>query len=231
MGLAALGLSNATLQAFAAALQGMVMAGIVSALASYSPASPGGKVSRLYFLHLRFACGVAGDSDLPPIWDVVALGRGKAEGLATLNQALTRGLPSCQRLLEGGDALQRLPPISRPSEEHLTDKTLPGPSVLWGGGVTPWLTIQGTVEASTRGGADASLLAQQLDRCLASADSLQTAARVRLATIPLAEEALRDLGTLSLVSLHLFSAGRRHSYAVVELLRIIKSLEELRTEV
>ena len=63
------------------------------------------------------------------------------------------------------------------------------------------------------------------------ANSLRTAARVRLATIPLAEEALRDLGTFSLVSLHLFSAGGWHLYAVPELLRIIERLEELHTEV
>ena len=88
MGLAALGLPDATLQAFTAALQGVVTAGVVSALLSPSPAAPGGKMARLSLLHLRFAYGVAGDSDLPPLWEVVALGRGKTEGLATLNQAL-----------------------------------------------------------------------------------------------------------------------------------------------
>ena len=74
MGITALGLSDAHLQAFTAALQGVVTAGVVSSLPSPSPAAPGGRVDRLSFLHLRFACGVAGDSDLPPIWDVVALG-------------------------------------------------------------------------------------------------------------------------------------------------------------
>ena len=93
------------------------------------------------------------------------------------------------------------------------------------------MTWQGTVEASTRGGADASLLAQQLDGRLASADSLRTAARVRLAAIPSAEEALRDLGTFAFVASHLFSAGGRHSSAVAELLRLIEILEELHTEV
>ena len=76
-----------------------------------------------------------------------------------------------------------------------------------GGGVTPWLTRQGLVEASTRGGADASLLAQQLDGRLASADSLRMAARICLAVIPSADEALRDLGTFAFVASHLFSAG------------------------
>ena len=57
------------------------------------------------------------------------------------------------------------------------------------------------------------------------------AARVRLAAIPSAEEALRDLGTFAFVASHLFSVGGRHSSAVAELLRIIKRLEELHTEV
>ena len=61
-----------------------------------------------------------------------------------------------------------------------------------GGGFTPWLTRQGSVEASTRGGADASLLAQQLDGRLASAELLRMAARVCLAVITSADEALRD---------------------------------------
>ena len=71
MGLAALGLFDSTLQAFAAALQGVVTAGIVSELPYPSPAAPGGYVACLSLLHLRFACGVEGGSDLPPIWEAV----------------------------------------------------------------------------------------------------------------------------------------------------------------
>ena len=99
------------------------------------------------------------------------------------------------------------------------------------GGVTPWLTCQGSVEASTRGGAYASLLAQQLDGRLALADSLQMAARVRLAAIPSADKALRDLGAFAFVALQLFCAGGDHLSAVVEPLRLIERLEELQTEV
>ena len=95
------GLLDATLQAFAAALQGVVTSGIVSALPSPLPSAPGGKVACISLLHLSFACGVAGDSELPPIWDAVALGRGKAEELAMLNQSLIRGLTSCGRVFEG----------------------------------------------------------------------------------------------------------------------------------
>ena len=98
-----------------------------------------------------------------------------------------------------------------------------------GEGFTPWLTQQGTVEVSTRGGADASLLAQQLDGRLDLVDSLRTAAQVRLAEIPSADEALRDLGTFAFVALHLFSAGGRHLSAVAELLCLIERLEEQHT--
>ena len=79
----------------------MVTAGIVSALSSPSPAALGRKVARLSLLHLRFACGLAGDSDPPPIWEAVAQGRGKTEGLTTLNQALMRGLPYFRKLFGG----------------------------------------------------------------------------------------------------------------------------------
>ena len=53
-GIAALGLSDATLKTSAEDLQGVVTAGLASALPSPSPASPGGKVARLSLMHLRF---------------------------------------------------------------------------------------------------------------------------------------------------------------------------------
>ena len=37
----------------------------------------------------------------PPLWEAVALGKGNIEGLATLNQALMRGLPSFWRVFGG----------------------------------------------------------------------------------------------------------------------------------
>ena len=96
MGLDNLGLLDATLQAFATALQGIVTAGIVLALLSPAPAAPVGKVSYLSLRHLRLACGVVGDSDFPPIWDAVAQWRGKTEGQANLSQYLMRVLLSCR---------------------------------------------------------------------------------------------------------------------------------------
>ena len=68
---------------------------------SPAPSDPTGKVATLSLLHLRFACGVAVDVDLPPIWEEVARVRVKMEGLATLNQALMRGLPSCLQVFGG----------------------------------------------------------------------------------------------------------------------------------
>ena len=62
-------------------------------------------------------------------------------------------------------------------------------------------------------------------------ESLQTDTRVRLAVIPYAYEALWDLGMLGFVTLHLFSADRRHFSAVAELLRLIERLEDLHTDV
>ena len=93
------------------------------------------------------------------------------------------------------------------------------------------MTFQGMVEAATNEGANDILLTQQLNRHLDLAESLWTAMRVHLDAIPSAEEALRDLGTFDFVALHLFSMRRRHSSAVVELLRLIDRLEELHTEV
>ena len=86
------------------------------------------------------------------------------------------------------------------------------------------MTHQGTVEASTCEKSDASLLAQQLDSWLASADSLRTAAGVHLACIPSTYKALRDLGTFTFLSLHLFSAAGKHASALVDILRLIERL-------
>ena len=69
------------------------------------------------------------------------------------------------------------------------------------------MTRQGTVEASTRGGLDTSLLVQNMDGRLDSVDSLRTSTQFRLALIPSADEALRDLGTFAFVELHIFSMG------------------------
>ena len=92
------------------------------------------------------------------------------------------------------------------------------------GGFTPWLTRQGSVEASTHGGYDASLLLQQLEGRLTLADFLCADARVLLAFIPSADKALRDLGTFAFAASHLFYAGGSHLSAVSELLRLIERI-------
>ena len=61
-------------------------------------------------LHLRFAWGVPGDKELPPIWDTAAyLGKGKTEGLATLNQMIIMRAPVLLMGLLGESTLQRPP--------------------------------------------------------------------------------------------------------------------------
>ena len=96
-----LGISDATVHALADAMQGVVEEGVGAALPTPSPRSPLGRVAALSILHLRFACGVLEDSDLPPIWEEVTRTKGRMEGLATLNQTLLRGIPSFQRFFGG----------------------------------------------------------------------------------------------------------------------------------
>ena len=101
MDLAALGLSDSALHAFVEALQGVVAAGASATVPSPAPSGPTGKVATLSLLQPHFACGVEVDGDLPTICEAVVLGKGRMEGLATLNQALMRGLPSCCRVFRG----------------------------------------------------------------------------------------------------------------------------------
>ena len=96
MGLGSLVLLDTTIQAFESALQR-----VVAALPFPSPLSPMVKISVLSLLHLCFACRVAGYGNLTPIWEAVARGKGRTEGLDTLNQDLTRVLLSCHWVFEG----------------------------------------------------------------------------------------------------------------------------------
>ena len=101
MGLAALGLSESTIHAFAAALQGVGTAGVSAAVPYPAPSAPTGKVVKLSLQHLRFACDVEVDGDLLPIWEAVAQGKGIMEVIATLNHSLMKGLTSCRRFVVG----------------------------------------------------------------------------------------------------------------------------------
>ena len=167
----ALGILYAAVQAFVAALQVVVTVGVGVALPSPSPITPSGRVADLSLLHLRFACGVAVDAYHPPIWEELSLVKGRMEGLATLNQTLLKGLPSCWRVFGGRLHLSAFLPLL----VFVKNVSLLNPSLeptCSGGGFTPWITRQGTVKASTPGGAYASLLAKHLDGRLASANSL-----------------------------------------------------------
>ena len=84
---------------------------------------------------------------------------------------------------------------------------------------------QGMDEASTCLGSDTYLLDQQLDRCLALADSLKAAVRVFLSTISSTDEAMHDLGNFTFVASRLLSLVRSHSSEIAEIIRIIDRLE------
>ena len=77
-----------------------------------------------------------------------------------------------------------------------------------GGGFTPWVTFQGTVETSTHMGLYAYLLEEQLEGILALADYLRTATRLQLVVILYPDEATSNLRTFAFVALHLLSTGR-----------------------
>ena len=100
-GLADLCLSESALHAFAVTMQGVVAAEVSAAGPPPAPSGPTGKVATLSLLHLRFACGVSVDGDLHPIWEAFAQGKGRMDGLDTLNQSLMWGLPSCCRVFRG----------------------------------------------------------------------------------------------------------------------------------
>ena len=122
-----------------------------------------------------------------------------------------RGLASCLRVFGG-----------RP---HFSASL----TLLAGGGSTLWLTWKGAAEEMTRGGADDSLLSQQLDRRLALADSLQTAVRFRLAAILSAKEAQGGKTYERSPLLPCISSlpAKLHSPAVADLLHLINRLKEL----
>ena len=68
---------------------------------------------------------------------------------------------------------------------------------------------QQMVEVFTCGGADAYLLVQKIDECLASADSLHMSTRLRLVAISYFDEALRNLGTFAFVAGEILQPSRR----------------------
>ena len=51
-----------------------------------------GRISPLKWVHRRFFCGVAMDTEVPEIWGEVAANPTKEEGLAVLSQYLLTGM-------------------------------------------------------------------------------------------------------------------------------------------
>ena len=127
-----MGLTESAVHALAVSLLGVVANGVAAALPSPAPSGPTGKVATLSLLHLRFVCRVAADVDLPPIWELVARGRGKMDGLATLNQALMRGLPSCCRIFGGSAHFSASPPPARVCQKRELAEPLPRPCLHGG---------------------------------------------------------------------------------------------------
>ena len=124
---------------------------------------------------------------------------------------LVEGYPLLLASLQGEGALKCLPPNIGVCQKRVSLEPLPGTILRWGGGFTPWMTCQGTIEASTCEREDASILEQHLDGQLGSLESLWIATRAHLACTPSADEALRELVTFAFVALHLFSAAWRHA--------------------
>ena len=165
-GLVALVMSDSALYTFEVVLQGMVASGVSAAVPSPFPSAPTRKVVTLSLLHFQFSCRLVLDGDLRPIWEAVARGKRSMEGLATLNQALMWGLSSCFWVFGGRYHFRAsLPLLMFVKNVNLLNPYLE--PACAGGVFTPWLTCQRSVDASTRGGADASLLAHKLDWRLA----------------------------------------------------------------
>ena len=96
--------------------------------------------------HLRCACRVVGDVDLPPIWEEVACVKGRMEGLDTPNQTLLRGISSYRRVFGGRAHFSASLPLLE-FIKNMSLMNLPLNPACTGGGFMPWMTHQGTVEA------------------------------------------------------------------------------------
>ena len=100
-GLASLGLYDSALHNIAEAPQGVLAAGVSTEVPSPYPSALAGKIATISIFHPRFACRVAVDGDLPPVWEAVARVKGRMEELANLNRDLMRVLPSCCQVFVG----------------------------------------------------------------------------------------------------------------------------------
>ena len=73
--------------------QGVIYVGFIVTLPTPATTKMVNRVVILLILYLHFYYGVVGDSNSPPTWGDVKRFQGKVEMLATLDQALIRGIP------------------------------------------------------------------------------------------------------------------------------------------
>ena len=88
--------------------------------------------------------------------------KGRTEGLTTLYQMIMRGIPPHQRVF-GRRSHFSVSLLLLAFINNVSLKTPPWTQPTLGGGVIPFMTRQGEVEALTCMGPDTSLLVQQLD--------------------------------------------------------------------
>ena len=229
-GLASLEISDAAVHAFAAALQGVVVAGVETDLPSPFPTAPARRIAALFLLNLHFECRMAGYGGLLSIWGEVARVKGHTKGLATLNQVLLWGILSCRRFFgrrsQFSASLLLLEFIKTISLMNLSLEP-----ACAGGRFTPWMTRQGTVEVLIHLGLDASLLAHHLYGRLASKGLLVDRHSGPPGCYSVCRRGALQLGHLCICCVAPLICRGRHTEAVTEIVRIINRLEELHTEV
>ena len=93
LGPAAFGIMDVLVKTLAAALKGVLVERVGVSHLDPSPAMTAVRVADLSLMQPFFACRVAGDGVLVPIWEEVARSKRMADGLVILNQALLWVLP------------------------------------------------------------------------------------------------------------------------------------------
>ena len=72
--------------------------------------------------------------------------------METLDQTLMRGVPSCRQVFGGRERFSASLTLLAFVQKPVPTEALPRPSLRWGWGFNPWLTLQEKINASTCGG-------------------------------------------------------------------------------